>query len=86
MEEKVEGLARQLKGNEEKLAVYERRPGPEGVTQTVDQDASREQQLEAEVAELRFARLNITLKATLLTILKICFESNRSRPRICAKS
>jgi len=76
LEEKVEGLTRQLKGNEEKLSVYERRPGPEGVAQIVDQDASREQQLEAEVAELRFGHLNATLEATLLTILKICFESN----------
>ncbi|KIM43182.1 hypothetical protein M413DRAFT_9931 [Hebeloma cylindrosporum] len=55
LEEKVEGLTRQLKGNEEKLSVYERRPASDGVTQIVDKDASREQQLEAEVAELRSA-------------------------------
>jgi nucleoprotein TPR len=76
LEEKVEGLTRQLKGNEEKLSVYERRPGLDGVAQIVDQDASREQQLEAEVAELRFAYLIVALELTLLTILKICFESN----------
>ena len=76
MEEKVEGLTRQLKGNEEKLSVYERRPGSDGVLQIVDQDASREQQLETEVAELRFAYLTVALELTLLTILKICFESN----------
>lgn len=76
MEEKVEGLTRQLKGNEEKLSVYERRPGSDGVLQIVDQDASREQQLETEVAELRFAYLTVALELTWLTILKICFESN----------
>jgi nucleoprotein TPR len=77
LEEKVEGLTRQLKGNEEKLSVYERRPGSDGFTQIVDQGASREQQLEAEVAELRFVYLIVILELTfLLTILKICFESN----------
>lgn len=40
-----------MKGNEEKLAVYERRGG---AASTVDHtDMSREQQFEAEVAELR---------------------------------
>jgi nucleoprotein TPR len=47
-------LTKQLQGNEEKLAVYERRPGgSSSIFQAVDQDMSREQQLEAEVAELR---------------------------------
>ncbi|TFK40767.1 hypothetical protein BDQ12DRAFT_679995 [Crucibulum laeve] len=55
LEERVEDLTRQLKGNEEKLAVYERRPTSGGVAQGVDQDQTREQQLEAEVAELRSA-------------------------------
>ncbi|KAH9480632.1 Protein MLP1-like protein [Psilocybe cubensis] len=59
LEEKVEDLAKQLKGNEEKLAVYERRPSAAGAAQPVDQDASREQQLETEVAELR-ATLKVT--------------------------
>ena len=54
LEQKVEDLAKQLKGNEEKLAVYERRPGAGSTVHSVDQDASREQQLETEVAELRF--------------------------------
>lgn len=54
LEEKVDDLVKQLKGNEEKLAVYERRPGTSGTVQPVDQDASREQQLETEVAELRY--------------------------------
>lgn len=54
LEEKVGDLARQLKGNEEKLAVYERRPGTSSAVEAMDQDASREQQLETEVAELRF--------------------------------
>ena len=53
LEEKVEDLSRQLKGNVEKLAVYERRPS--NLSQPADQDISREQQLETEVADLRFA-------------------------------
>jgi nucleoprotein TPR len=57
LEEKVEDLSRQLKGNEEKLAVYERRPGSSNASQPVDQDVSTEQQLEAEVAELRYVFL-----------------------------
>ncbi|KAF8967178.1 hypothetical protein BDZ97DRAFT_1917117 [Flammula alnicola] len=55
LEEKIEGLTKQLKGNEEKLTVYERRPSSTGAAQPVDQDANREQQLETEVAELRSA-------------------------------
>ncbi|CAL1712475.1 unnamed protein product [Somion occarium] len=56
LEEQVEQLSRQLQGNEEKLAVYERRAtGAADVTQPTDQGLSREQQLEAEVAELRSA-------------------------------
>lgn len=54
LEARVEELTRQLQGNEEKLAVYERRSsGANGVAHNVDPDMSREQQLEAEVAELR---------------------------------
>ena len=55
LEERVEQLTRQLQGNEEKLAVYERRGGvaANGVTPRADDDMSREQQLETEVAELR---------------------------------
>ncbi|CCM06215.1 uncharacterized protein FIBRA_08460 [Fibroporia radiculosa] len=56
LEERVEDLVRQLQGNEEKLAVYERRAtGVNGVAQRPDEDLTREQQLEAEVAELRSA-------------------------------
>ncbi|KAI0699945.1 hypothetical protein C8T65DRAFT_709807 [Cerioporus squamosus] len=56
LEERVEQLTRQLQGNEEKLAVYERRAGSTtGVAPRTDEDMSREQQLEAEVAELRSA-------------------------------
>lgn len=61
MEEKVNDLVKQLKGNEEKLAVYERRTGPTGPAQPVDQDASREQQLETEVAELRYCLSHLSL-------------------------
>ena len=54
LEERVEQLTRQLQGNEEKLAVYERRAsGVNGIAPRTDDDMSREQQLEAEVAELR---------------------------------
>ncbi|KAJ7132943.1 hypothetical protein C8R46DRAFT_1181193 [Mycena filopes] len=55
LEQRVEELARQLQGNEEKLAVYERRSSVAGIAHHMDQDLSREQQLEAEVAELRSA-------------------------------
>ncbi|KAI0826824.1 hypothetical protein BC628DRAFT_1319381 [Trametes gibbosa] len=56
LEERVEQLLRQLQGNEEKLAVYERRAtSVNGITSRNDEDMSREQQLEAEVAELRSA-------------------------------
>ncbi|KAI0770118.1 hypothetical protein C8Q74DRAFT_1333063 [Fomes fomentarius] len=57
LEERVEQLTRQLQGNEEKLAVYERRGSTaiNGLTPRTDDDMSREQQLEAEVAELRSA-------------------------------
>jgi len=44
LEEKVEDLSRQLRGNVEKLAVYERRPG--NLSQPAEQDISHEQQLE----------------------------------------
>jgi len=36
------------------LAVYERRSGSGGAAQSIDPDMTREQQLETEVAELRF--------------------------------
>ncbi|KAF9468627.1 TPR/MLP1/MLP2-like protein-domain-containing protein [Collybia nuda] len=52
LEERVEDLTRQLQGNEEKLSVYERRPNTNGSAHNVG-EMSREQQLEAEVAELR---------------------------------
>lgn len=55
LEDRVADLAKQLQGNEEKLAVYERRSSTVNSTATsIDQDLSREQQLESEVAELRY--------------------------------
>lgn len=59
LEERVEELTRQLHGNEEKLAVYERRAtGVNGVaTHHHNEDMTREQQLEAEVADLRFVTI-----------------------------
>lgn len=54
LEERVADLNRQIQGSEEKLAVYERRPGADrGISSSLGQDTSREQQLESEVAELR---------------------------------
>ena len=53
LEERVDDLSRQLQGQHEKLAVYERRPGVTGATQPTNVDMNHEQQLEAEVAELR---------------------------------
>lgn len=54
LDDQVEQLTRQLRGNEEKLAVYERRAsGAPGHMQRMDEDLSPQQQLEAEVAELR---------------------------------
>lgn len=56
LEERVEELTRQQQGNEEKLAVYERRSsGSNGAGPSSYSDLTREQQLEAEVAELRYA-------------------------------
>ncbi|KXN81784.1 Nucleoprotein TPR [Leucoagaricus sp. SymC.cos] len=55
LEEKVDDMKKRLQGNEEKLAVYERRTGSFAVPQNTDESLSREQQLEAEVAELRSA-------------------------------
>lgn len=60
LEQRVEELNKRLQGNEEKLAVYERRTtAASGPIQSPDHALSREQQLEAEVAELRS-----TLKVT----------------------
>ncbi|KAJ3573187.1 hypothetical protein NP233_g2600 [Leucocoprinus birnbaumii] len=55
LEEKVDDMKKRLQGNEEKLAVYERRTGSVSVPQNTDENLSREQQLESEVAELRSA-------------------------------
>ena len=55
LDERVQELTRQLQGNEEKLAVYEKRPATGSTTRprSTDESLIREQQLEAEVAELR---------------------------------
>jgi nucleoprotein TPR len=58
LEERIESLSRQLQGNEEKLAVYERRGSTTGVSASAAaaaSDMSREQQLEAELADIRAA-------------------------------
>ena len=60
LEERVDELSRQLQGNEEKLSVYERRgPGSSDIPPQSNPDLSRDQQLEAEIAELR-SELKIT--------------------------
>lgn len=56
LEDQVEQLNRQLRGNEEKLAVYERRaPGAPITPSSANESLNREQQLEVEVADLRSA-------------------------------
>lgn len=63
LETQVEQLNRQLRGNEEKLAVYERRaPGAPVPTTPADDSLTREQQLEAEVADLRYAHHRINIR------------------------
>lgn len=65
-EGQVEQLNRQLHGNEEKLAVYERRSiGAAAGPASADDGLSRDQQLEAEIAELRQVYFSIYLEATL---------------------
>ncbi|KAG9315951.1 hypothetical protein JVU11DRAFT_3605 [Chiua virens] len=60
LRERVDDLARQLQGNAEKLAVYERRTADtSAVVPAPDPDLPREQQLEREVADLR-AQLKIS--------------------------
>ncbi|KAJ4482315.1 hypothetical protein J3R30DRAFT_3402901 [Lentinula aciculospora] len=53
LEERVGDLTKHIKGNEEKLAVYERRGGAQRSVE--NSEMSREQQLEAEVADIRSA-------------------------------
>ena len=79
LDDKVEDLTKQLKGNEEKLVVYERRPGATSTIQTMDQDVSREQQLETEVAELRFLFLRLSSIYIYMTLMmKVRLESHAS--------
>ena len=52
LESRVEDLTKYFESNKEKLAVYERR-GSATVSGGEQSDLSKEQQLEAEVAELR---------------------------------
>ncbi|KIK69700.1 hypothetical protein GYMLUDRAFT_519506 [Collybiopsis luxurians FD-317 M1] len=55
LEERVGDLTKHLTGNEEKLAVYERRGGTQSTSLERSSNMSQEQQLETEVAELRSA-------------------------------
>lgn len=55
LEERIQDFHRQLQGNDEKLAVYERRSTTvNGVVHHAPAGLNREEQLEAEVAELRW--------------------------------
>jgi nucleoprotein TPR len=71
LQERVDELSRHLQGNEEKLSVYERRSSVVGgAPQSANQDSSREQQFEAEVAELRCVCLQNRIDgATLMLFL-----------------
>ena len=66
LEQRVEDLSRKLQGDTERLAVYVRRSsGVNGTTHHVGADGgSREQQLEAEVADLRYVAHVAVLCAT----------------------
>ena len=66
LEQRVEDLSRKLQGDTERLAVYERRSsGVNGTTHHVGADGgSREQQLEAEVADLRYVAHVVVLCVT----------------------
>ncbi|KAF9255642.1 hypothetical protein L218DRAFT_1081738 [Marasmius fiardii PR-910] len=59
LDERIREISKELQGKSEKLAVYERPSGAIPNMTVVDQSMSREQQLEAEVAELR-SRLKVT--------------------------
>ena len=63
LEDRVEDLIRQIKGNEEKISVYERRTTAPGTT--TDTGASTELNLESEVAELKSSlkRTQLELKS-----------------------
>lgn len=68
LDEKVQDLTRQMHGNQEKLAVYERRPTSANGAghRSVDESLSREQQLESEVAELRYALWKLGMYSSLI--------------------
>ncbi len=53
LEDRVSDLTKQMQGNQEKLSVYERRPSGSATSAMDHTGMGGEQQLEAEVAELR---------------------------------
>ena len=65
LEEQVANLNRQLQGDEEKLAVYQR-TAPATTVSPTDDNATQEQELQSEVAELRFVRCALRV----MTVLK----------------
>ncbi|KAG1780941.1 hypothetical protein EV702DRAFT_1042634 [Suillus placidus] len=61
LQERVNQLTRQLQGNEEKLAVYERRPSVDnGASPATEQDLPCEKQLELEVTDSLRSALKVT--------------------------
>ncbi len=56
LEQRVEDLTKYFESNKEKLAVYERR-GTTSVSNDAQSELTKEQQLETEVAELRYVSL-----------------------------
>lgn len=54
LQERVDDLSKQLQASHERLAVYERRPSAVNGAAALSTELPREQQLESEVAELRY--------------------------------
>jgi nucleoprotein TPR len=73
LEERILDLTKQLQGNDEKLAVYERRTSVStSVPSGLDRDLSHDQQ--AEVAELRLAKLHCYLLTRLTWFTQVVTE------------
>jgi nucleoprotein TPR len=54
LEQRVEDLSKHLEGNQEKLAVYERRPHAAAGSTTTSSGLANGQQLEGELADLQY--------------------------------
>lgn len=85
LEERVGDLTKYMKGNEEKLAVYERHGG--AYSSMEQSDLTREQQLESEVAGLRYLQSPYlpypTLTFSVSSTLKIAeFELTQAKGHV----